>query len=100
MVSGTGFSSCANSFRLGRAAAALRCEAGAEHPPLADIAERYRAEIEMDLMSQLLPQIVRQASAAVAAAADRLAGFAADRLDLLVNRQDDVGNADVVAVMR
>src|SRR5215218_7333932 len=99
MVSGSSFSSCANSFRLGRAAAALRREAGAEHPPLADIAERYRAEIEMDLMSQLLPEIVRQTSAAVAAAADRLTGLAADRLDLLVDREDDVGDAGVVAVM-
>src|SRR3954452_5322074 len=95
-----GFSSCANSFRLGRLGrSALRREAGAEPPPLADIAERHRAEVEVDLAAQLLPQIVRQTSAAVATAADRLAGLAADRLDLLLDREDDVGNAGVVAVM-
>src|SRR4051794_13482980 len=99
---GRGFSSCANSFRLGRwgrNASALRREAGAEHPPLADIAERHRAEVEVDLAAQLLPQIVRQASAAIAAAADRLTGLAANRLDLLLDREDDVRNAGVVAVM-
>ena len=54
----------------------------------------------MDLAAQLLPEIVRQASAAVAAAADRLAGPASDCLDPLLDREDDVGNAGVVAVMR
>src|SRR5689334_637560 len=89
-----GFSS-----RLDRVAAPMpRREAGAEYAPLAHVAERYRAEIEINLPTQLLPEIMRQTSAAIAAAADRRAGFAADRLDLLVNRENDVGDASVVAV--
>ena len=78
-----------------------RCgAAGAEHALFADIAERHRAQIEVDLVAQLLPQIVGQTAAAVAAAADRRAGRAADRADRLVDREDDVGDARLVAVMR
>src|SRR5690242_1248157 len=90
-----GFSS-----RFGRAVAALRRDAGAEHAPLAHVAERHRTQVKVDLMAQLFPEVVRQAAAAVAAAADRSAGLAADRLDPFLDREDNVGDAGVVAVVR
>src|SRR5712692_2151380 len=67
--------------------------AGAEQPLLADIGERDGAEIEMDLVAELLPQIVGQAPALVAAAAGRRTRGAARRPDRLVDGQNDIGDA-------
>src|SRR3954463_13552111 len=96
MVSVPGFSP-----QLDRAAIpALRREAGAQHAPLAHIAERHRTQIKVDLPSQFLPEIMRLTAAAIAAAADRRAGLAADRFDRLADRKNDIGDAGVVAAMR
>src|SRR5689334_30656 len=67
--------------------------AGAEHPLLADIGERDRAEEEVDLVSQFLPQVVGQAARLVQRAAARRAGGAARCSDRLVDGEDDVGDA-------
>ena len=45
---------------------------GSEHPALAHIGQRYRAEVEMDLIPELLPQIMGQATAPIAATASYL----------------------------
>ena len=54
----------------------------------------------MDLVAQFFPQIMRQTSAAVDAATGYRAGSTSDRVDRLVDGEDDVGNPRVVAVMR
>jgi len=53
----------------------------------------------MNLIAQLLPQIMGQTAAAVAAATDRCAGSAARRPDRLVDCEDDVGDANIAPVM-
>src|SRR5258708_11614856 len=94
----------------GRGAASLVAvndAAGTEHPLLADIGERDRTEIEMDLVAELLPQIVGQAAALVAAAPGGRAGGAACGPDRLVDGQDNVrdsrlagGESEEVAATR
>src|SRR5437867_7213697 len=79
---------------------ALGNTAGPEDPLLADIAKRHRGQIKADLVAQFLPQIVGKTSAAVAAAADRRARAAAHRMERLVDRNDDVGDPRLVAVVR
>src|SRR3954447_20621753 len=79
---------------------ALVKAAGTEYPPFADIAERHRAQIQVDLIAQLFPKIVGQTSATVAAAADRRTGGTSDRPDRLVDGGDDIGNTRVVTAMR
>jgi len=54
----------------------------------------------MNLVAQLFPQIMGETSALVAAAAKRRAGPAARRADRLVDRENDVGDAGRIAVMR
>src|SRR5437588_5583752 len=54
----------------------------------------------MDLVAQFFPQIMRQTSAAVDAAAGDLAGGTSHGMDRLVDGEDNVGDARVVAVMR
>src|SRR5580704_7602347 len=54
----------------------------------------------MDLVAQFFPQIMGQTSAAVDAAAGYRAGGTSDGVDRLVDSQDDVGDARVVAMMR
>src|SRR5260221_4321170 len=67
--------------------------AGAEQSPLADIGERNGAEIEMNLIAELFPQIVGETAALIAAAAGRRARGAARRPDRLVDRPNDVRDA-------
>src|SRR5712691_11326082 len=78
---------------------ALGEAAGAEHALFADVAKRHRAQIQVDLIAQFLPEIMGQTSAAIAAAADRFAGGTSHRVERLVDRDDNVGNPDLVAVM-
>src|SRR4029453_11135808 len=56
---------------------------------LEHVEQGHRAQEGMDLVAQLLPQVVRQALAAVGAAAGGAHLGAAGRLDRLVDRQDD-----------
>src|SRR4051794_16547758 len=79
---------------------ALVKAAGTEYPPFADIAERHRAQIQVDLIAQLFPKIVGQTSAAIAAAADRRTGATSNRPDRLVDGGDDVGDPRLVAAVR
>src|ERR1041384_1860623 len=78
---------------------ALGDAAGPKHPPLAAIAERYRAQKKMDLVAQLFPQIVRQTSAPVDAAAGNRSGGTSHRMDRLVDGSDDVADARIVAII-
>src|SRR5260221_6468917 len=79
---------------------ALNDAAGAEHPLVAHIAERHRAEVKADLIAELFPKIVGQASAAITTAADRGAGTTSHRADRLVDRQNDVAHAGCFAGIR
>src|SRR6202030_395235 len=67
---------------------------------LADIGERYRTQIEVDLIAELFPQIMSETPGAIAAAADRRAGSATGGAYRLVDRQNDIGNPGLAAVMR
>src|SRR5580700_10220338 len=78
----------------------MEATARAEDTALADIGERHRTQIEVDLIAELFPQIMSEASGAVAAAADWRAGSATGRAYRLVDRQNNVGNARVAAVPR
>src|ERR1051326_3350321 len=78
---------------------ALGDAAGSKHPPLADIAERYRAQKKMDLVAQLFPQIVRQTSAPVDAAAGNRSGGTSHRMDRLAAGRADVADARIVAII-
>src|SRR5215468_6273313 len=62
-----------------------------EHATVDYVGKRHRAQVEMDLVSELFPEIVRQTSGLVAATADGRAGRAARGADRLVDREDDVG---------
>ena len=73
--------------------------AGPQYAALAYIGERDRAEIEVDLIAELFPQIMRRAAGPVAAAPDRRAGGASRRPDWLVDGENDVGDAGLAAVM-
>src|SRR5689334_5272191 len=79
---------------------AMQRAGAAEHALRADIGERHRAQIEMDLIAELFPEIMRQAACLVAAAAGRRAGRAARRADRLVDREDDVGDARAIGAAR
>ena len=54
----------------------------------------------MDLVAQLFPKIVGQTSAAVDAAAGGAAGSTSHRMDRLVDREDDVGDARAIGAAR
>ena len=71
-----------------------------EDAVLADIGERHRTQIEVDLIAELFPQIVGETSGAIASAADRRAGSAAGGAYRLVDRQNNVGNPGLAAVVR
>ena len=86
--------------RVASRARAMERAAAAEHAPLAHIGERHRAQIEMDLVAELFPQIVGEAAALVAGAAGRRARRAARGADRLVDREDDVGDARPVGAVR
>jgi hypothetical protein len=73
--------------------------AAPEHTTLAHIGERDRAEIEVDLIAELFPEIVRGATGSIAAAPDRRARSASRRADRLVDSKDDVGNAGLAAAI-
>src|SRR5947209_11048958 len=85
-----------------RAAESFAVDAAAcpEDTVLAHIGERYRTQIEVDLIAEFFPQIVRETSGAIAATADRGARSAAGGAYRLVNRQNNVGNPRFAAVMR
>src|SRR5882672_8729176 len=86
--------------RYGAVCVALNDAAGAEHPLVAHIAERHRAEVKADLVAELFPKIVGQTSAAITTAADRGAGTTSHRADRLIDRQNDVADAGCFAVIR
>src|SRR5260370_41984885 len=71
--------------------------AGPEDAVLAHIGERHRAQIEVDLVAELFPQIVSEASGAIAAATDRRPGSAARGAYRLRHRQNDGGNPSLAA---
>src|SRR3546814_9508821 len=73
--------------------------AGAQHPPGDHVRHAHRAEIEVDLVAELFPEVMGLAATLVAAAAERLAGRAAGGTDRLVDRQDDVGDARLAGRM-
>src|SRR3546814_12721233 len=73
--------------------------AGAQHPPGDHVRHAHRAEIEVDLVAELFPEVMGLAATLVAAAAERLAGRAAGGTDRLVDRQDDVGDARLAGSM-
>src|SRR5258708_29711959 len=77
----------------------LNDAAGAEHPLVAHIAERDRAEVKADLVAELFPKIVGQTSAAITAATDRGAGTTSHGADRLVDRQNDVAHAGCLPVI-
>src|SRR3546814_14907044 len=65
--------------------------AGAQHPPGDHVRHAHRAEIEVDLVAELFPEVMGLAATLVAAAAERLAGREAGGTDRLVDRPDDGG---------
>jgi len=77
----------------------MEATADPEYAPLAYIGERDRAEIEVDLIAELFPEIVRRATGPIAAAPDRRAGGAPRRAYRLIDGEDDVGDAGLAAVM-
>jgi hypothetical protein len=77
----------------------MEATADPQYAPLAYIGERDRAEIEVDLIAELFPEIVRRATGPIAAAPDRRAGSAPRRADRLIDGEDDVGDAGLAAVM-
>src|SRR5215469_13539059 len=78
---------------------AMDAAAASEHPLFAHIGERDRGEIEVDLITQLFPEIVRGAAGPIAAAPDRRAGCTACSADRLVDGKHDVGDAGLATVM-
>src|SRR5262249_24427301 len=66
--------------------------ARAEDTLLDDVAQRDGAQVQMNLVAELLPEIVGEATALIAAAADRGSRGAACRADRLVDGKDDVGD--------
>src|SRR3546814_17120606 len=48
--------------------------AGAQHPPGEHVRHAHRAEIAVDLVAELFPEVMGLAATLVAAAAERLAG--------------------------
>src|SRR5512138_3358953 len=74
-------------------AAAPAEAAGAEHAAADHVGDGHRAEVEVDLVAEFLPQVVGLAAALVAAATERLPRRAAGRADRLVDGEDDVGDA-------
>src|SRR6202030_3870447 len=65
---------------------------------LADIGERYRTQIEVDLIAELFPQIMSETSGAIAAAADRRAGSATDRAYRPFSRHKNITTTPIAAV--
>src|SRR5512146_511040 len=86
--------------RLARKPLAMERAGAAQDALLADIGERHRAQIEMDLIAELFPKVVREAAALVASTARGRARRAARGADRLVDREDDVGNARSGRAMR
>src|SRR5690349_23495649 len=78
----------------------MEATARPQEAALADIGERHRTQIEVNLIAELFPQIVSETSGAIAATADRRAGGAAGGADRLVHSQNDVSNARLPAVVR
>src|SRR6266436_7873736 len=74
--------------------------AGSEHAIFADILERHLTQIKVDLIAELLPQIVGRASGAIAAAAHWGAGGTTRRAYRLIDREDNIGDAGLAAVVR
>jgi len=64
-----------------------------------DIGQRHRAEIEVDLIAELFPEIVGEAARLATAAADRRTRRTARGADRLVDGEDDVGDARLIGAM-
>src|SRR5262249_61789687 len=77
----------------------MEAAAAAQHALLAYVGERNRAEIEVDLVAELFPKIVRRAPGPIAAAPDRRAGGTSRRANRLLGGEDDVGKAGLPAVV-
>src|SRR5579885_2874768 len=78
---------------------AMERAAAAEDTLLDHVGERHRAQIEMDLVAELFPEIMGETAALAATAAHRRARRAARGADRLIDRQDDVGDARFVRAM-
>src|ERR1700744_558158 len=78
----------------------MKRAAASEQALFADIGECYRAEIEMDLIAEFFPEIMRETAGLVATAARRRTGRTARRADRLVDREDDVGDARAIGAAR
>src|SRR5689334_21966512 len=73
--------------------------AAPEHAVGADIGQRHRIEIEMDLVAELFPEVMGQAARLAAATPRRRAGRAARGSNRLVDGKDDIGDAGLVRAM-
>src|SRR5690348_3709282 len=86
--------------RLMRAALAMQRAGAAQDALLADIGKRHRAQIKVNLIAELFPEIMRQAATLVAGATRGGARRAAGGADRLVDRKDNIGNARSGRAMR
>jgi len=77
----------------------VETSAAPEHALLAYIGKRDRAQIEMDLIAELFPEIVGRATGLIATAPDRRAGSTPRCTDRLIDGKNDVGDASLAAVM-
>src|SRR6266446_9027039 len=83
----------------GVAALAMERTGAAKDTLRHDIGQRHRAEIEVDLIAELFPEIVGEAARLATAAADRRTRRTARGADRLVDGEDDVGDARLIGAM-
>src|SRR6266851_5029764 len=83
----------------GVAALAVERTGAAKHALRDEIRGGHRAEIEMDLVAELFPEIMGEAARLAAAAADGCARRTARGADRLVDGEDDVGDARIVGAV-
>src|SRR5690348_14925373 len=70
-----------------------------EDTAIADIGERHRAQIEVDLIAEFFPQIVGETPRAIAAATNRRTGRTAGCAYRLVDGKDNIGDPGLTAVV-